>query len=92
MGGWAEVDELPQHIHLIKLCTCVCTRLQLWCAAGVDLAGWRAGGPEPIKALTGGGDPLNAEEDRAGKKSSHNSPEKRKVCRVGFTFRNAHAM
>uniref|UniRef100_A0A3Q3WGN7 C-Jun-amino-terminal kinase-interacting protein 3 n=1 Tax=Mola mola TaxID=94237 RepID=A0A3Q3WGN7_MOLML len=51
---------------------------KLWCAAGVDLTGWRAGSQEPAKALSGGSDPLNAEEDRAGKKSSHSSPEKRK--------------
>lgn len=83
--GGSEVDEPPEHFHLIKLCMCVCTRLQLWCAAGVDLTGWRAGSQEPAKALSGGSDPLNAEEDRAGKKSSHSSPEKRKVRRVRAT-------
>ncbi|XP_071330159.1 C-Jun-amino-terminal kinase-interacting protein 3 isoform X21 [Trachinotus anak] len=53
---------------------------KLWCAAGVDLTGWRASSQEsvPAKALSGSSDPLHAEEDGADKKSSHNSPEKRK--------------
>ncbi|XP_076608987.1 C-Jun-amino-terminal kinase-interacting protein 3 isoform X17 [Chaetodon auriga] len=53
---------------------------KLWCAAGVDLTGWRASTQEsvPAKALSGSSDPLHAEEDGAGKKSSHSSPEKRK--------------
>ncbi|XP_040047083.2 C-Jun-amino-terminal kinase-interacting protein 3 isoform X28 [Gasterosteus aculeatus] len=53
---------------------------KLWCAAGVDLTGWRATGQElvPAKAPLGGSDPLHAEENGAGKKSSHSSPEKRK--------------
>ncbi|GAA6226125.1 C-Jun-amino-terminal kinase-interacting protein 3 isoform X13 [Lates japonicus] len=53
---------------------------KLWCAAGVDLTGWRACTQEsvPAKALSGSSDPLHAEEDGADKKSSHNSPEKRK--------------
>ncbi|XP_060946205.1 C-Jun-amino-terminal kinase-interacting protein 3 [Limanda limanda] len=53
---------------------------KLWCAAGVDLSGWRAGGQEtaPGRALMGGSDPLHADEDGAEKKSSHTSPEKRK--------------
>ncbi|KAK2833702.1 hypothetical protein Q5P01_017591 [Channa striata] len=53
---------------------------KLWCAAGVDLTGWRVGSHEPIaaKAASGSGDPLHAEEDGADKKSSHSSPEKRK--------------
>nr|XP_040047083.1 C-Jun-amino-terminal kinase-interacting protein 3 isoform X21 [Gasterosteus aculeatus aculeatus] len=53
---------------------------KLWCAAGVDLTGWRATGQElvPAKAPSGGSDPLHAEENGAGKKSSHSSPEKRK--------------
>uniref|UniRef100_A0A8C9XCX9 Mitogen-activated protein kinase 8 interacting protein 3 n=1 Tax=Sander lucioperca TaxID=283035 RepID=A0A8C9XCX9_SANLU len=52
----------------------------LWCAAGVDLSGWRASNQEsvPAKAPLGGSDPLHAEENGAGKKSSHSSPEKRK--------------
>lgn len=58
---------------------------QLWCAAGVDLTGWRTGGQEsePPKALPSGSDPLQAEENDGGKKSNHNSPEKRKVSLVG---------
>ncbi|XP_062264751.1 C-Jun-amino-terminal kinase-interacting protein 3 isoform X9 [Platichthys flesus] len=53
---------------------------KLWCAAGVDLSGWRAGSQEagPGRALMGGSDPLHADEDGAEKKSSHTSPEKRK--------------
>ncbi|XP_074511825.1 C-Jun-amino-terminal kinase-interacting protein 3 isoform X4 [Sebastes fasciatus] len=53
---------------------------KLWCAAGVDLTGWKASSPEvvPAKALLGGSDPLHAEENGGGKKSSHSSPEKRK--------------
>uniref|UniRef100_A0A665TQY4 C-Jun-amino-terminal kinase-interacting protein 3 n=1 Tax=Echeneis naucrates TaxID=173247 RepID=A0A665TQY4_ECHNA len=53
---------------------------KLWCAAGVDLTGWRACSQEsvPAKALPGSSDPLHAEEDGAEKRSSHNSPEKRK--------------
>ncbi|KAM8845017.1 C-Jun-amino-terminal kinase-interacting protein 3 isoform 19-T19 [Spinachia spinachia] len=53
---------------------------KLWCAAGVDLTGWRACGQEsvPAKAPSGSGDPLHAEENGAGRKSSHGSPEKRK--------------
>uniref|UniRef100_A0A3Q1HID0 C-Jun-amino-terminal kinase-interacting protein 3 n=1 Tax=Anabas testudineus TaxID=64144 RepID=A0A3Q1HID0_ANATE len=54
---------------------------KLWCAAGVDLTGWRANSQEstPAKTGSGGGDPLRAEEDGADKKTSHSSPEKRKV-------------
>ncbi|XP_072298662.1 C-Jun-amino-terminal kinase-interacting protein 3 isoform X5 [Eucyclogobius newberryi] len=48
---------------------------KLWCAAGVDLTGWRASQDAILKALSSNGDPLNAEEDGADKKSS---PEKRK--------------
>uniref|UniRef100_A0A3B4ASK9 C-Jun-amino-terminal kinase-interacting protein 3 n=1 Tax=Periophthalmus magnuspinnatus TaxID=409849 RepID=A0A3B4ASK9_9GOBI len=48
---------------------------KLWCAAGVDLTGWRANQDTILKALNSNGDPLNAEEDEADKK---NSPEKRK--------------
>ncbi|XP_029944517.1 C-Jun-amino-terminal kinase-interacting protein 3 isoform X14 [Salarias fasciatus] len=53
---------------------------KLWCAAGVDLTGWRAGSQDsaPAKALPSGSDPLQAEEDGGDKKSSHTSPEKRK--------------
>uniref|UniRef100_A0A3Q3K7F0 Mitogen-activated protein kinase 8 interacting protein 3 n=2 Tax=Monopterus albus TaxID=43700 RepID=A0A3Q3K7F0_MONAL len=53
---------------------------KLWCAAGVDLTGWRASSQEsiPAKALSGNSDPLHTEGDGANKKSSPNSPEKRK--------------
>ncbi|XP_034395840.1 C-Jun-amino-terminal kinase-interacting protein 3 isoform X2 [Cyclopterus lumpus] len=53
---------------------------KLWCAAGVDLTGWRASSQElvPANAPSGGSDPLHADENGAGKKSSHSSPEKRK--------------
>ncbi|KAM9745022.1 C-Jun-amino-terminal kinase-interacting protein 3 isoform 2-T2 [Menidia menidia] len=52
---------------------------KLWCAAGVDLAGWRAGGLEaPAKAPSGSRDPLRAEDDGSDKKNNHTSPEKRK--------------
>uniref|UniRef100_A0A3B3UNQ8 C-Jun-amino-terminal kinase-interacting protein 3 n=1 Tax=Poecilia latipinna TaxID=48699 RepID=A0A3B3UNQ8_9TELE len=51
---------------------------KLWCAAGVDLTGWRVGSQEvaPPKAPPGSSDPLQTEEDRADKKNT--SPEKRK--------------
>ncbi|PWA33198.1 hypothetical protein CCH79_00013585 [Gambusia affinis] len=51
---------------------------KLWCAAGVDLTGWRVSSQEvaPPKAPSGSGDPLQTEEDRADKKNA--SPEKRK--------------
>lgn len=49
---------------------------KLWCAAGVDLTGWKATGQDTVvKTVSGNGDPLNAEEDGQDKK---NSPEKRK--------------
>ncbi|XP_034068830.1 C-Jun-amino-terminal kinase-interacting protein 3 isoform X3 [Gymnodraco acuticeps] len=52
---------------------------KLWCAAGVDLTGWRASCQESelAKAPSGGSDPLHAEENGGGRKSSHTSPEKR---------------
>uniref|UniRef100_A0A1A8JWW6 C-Jun-amino-terminal kinase-interacting protein 3 n=1 Tax=Nothobranchius kuhntae TaxID=321403 RepID=A0A1A8JWW6_NOTKU len=50
---------------------------KLWCAAGVDLTGWRASSEEaaPSKAPSGQSDPLQTEED---KKTSNTTPEKRK--------------
>uniref|UniRef100_A0A3P8TAG6 C-Jun-amino-terminal kinase-interacting protein 3 n=1 Tax=Amphiprion percula TaxID=161767 RepID=A0A3P8TAG6_AMPPE len=53
---------------------------KLWCAAGVDLTGWRASSQDsaPSKTASGSSDPLHAEEDGGDKKSSHTSPEKRK--------------
>lgn len=55
----------------------------MWCAAGVDLSGWRASSQEMLasKAPSGGSDPLRTEEDGAEKKNSHTSPEKKKVKR-----------
>ncbi|XP_068192024.1 C-Jun-amino-terminal kinase-interacting protein 3 isoform X14 [Antennarius striatus] len=52
---------------------------KLWCAAGVDLTGWRASSQEsvPSKASSGSSDPLHAEEDGSNKKG--NSPEKKKL-------------
>ncbi|XP_038138223.1 C-Jun-amino-terminal kinase-interacting protein 3 isoform X5 [Cyprinodon tularosa] len=48
---------------------------KLWCAAGVDLTGWRVSSQEavPLKALSGSSDPLQTEEDK-----KNTSPEKRK--------------
>uniref|UniRef100_A0AAY4C5M5 Uncharacterized protein n=1 Tax=Denticeps clupeoides TaxID=299321 RepID=A0AAY4C5M5_9TELE len=53
---------------------------KLWCAAGVDLTGWKALGQDPagMKPLTNGSDPLTAEEGGENK-SEHSSPEKKKV-------------
>lgn len=59
-------------------------RVQLWCAAGVDLTGWRAYSQEalPVKGSSGSSDPLHADENGAGKKSNHASPEKKKVKHI----------
>nr|XP_046271201.1 C-Jun-amino-terminal kinase-interacting protein 3 isoform X11 [Scatophagus argus] len=53
---------------------------KLWCAAGVDLTGWKANSQESVtaKAPSGSSDPLQADENGAGKKNNHSSPEKRK--------------
>uniref|UniRef100_A0A667Y6B8 C-Jun-amino-terminal kinase-interacting protein 3 n=1 Tax=Myripristis murdjan TaxID=586833 RepID=A0A667Y6B8_9TELE len=53
---------------------------KLWCAAGVDLTGWRACSQEPAapKAVSSSTDPLNTEEEGNDTKSNHSSPEKRK--------------
>ncbi|KAM9393001.1 C-Jun-amino-terminal kinase-interacting protein 3 [Pholidichthys leucotaenia] len=53
---------------------------KLWCAAGVDLAGWRGSHQEITtgKAPPSNSDPLQADEDGAEKKNSHTSPEKKK--------------
>ncbi|XP_061740452.1 C-Jun-amino-terminal kinase-interacting protein 3 isoform X2 [Nerophis ophidion] len=60
---------------------------KLWCAAGVDLTGWSADPQEagPITAGPEGSDPLRGEEKEGGKKSSNNSPEKRKSKEVQET-------
>uniref|UniRef100_A0A3P9ISL6 C-Jun-amino-terminal kinase-interacting protein 3 n=1 Tax=Oryzias latipes TaxID=8090 RepID=A0A3P9ISL6_ORYLA len=54
---------------------------KLWCAAGVDLTGWRASSPGmgSAKSLSGSSDPLQAEEDGSDKKNNHTSPEKKKT-------------
>lgn len=59
----------------------ICACLQLWCAAGVDLTGWRASSQEvaSTKASSGVSNPLQAEEEKNGKKTNHTSPEKKKV-------------
>lgn len=56
--------------------------LQLWCAAGVNLSGWKpneedsSSGPKPAP----GRDPLTCDREVEGEpKSSHPSPEKKKV-------------
>uniref|UniRef100_A0A672YNV3 Mitogen-activated protein kinase 8 interacting protein 3 n=1 Tax=Sphaeramia orbicularis TaxID=375764 RepID=A0A672YNV3_9TELE len=49
---------------------------KLWCAAGVDLTGWRAGSQEsvPAKVTSGSnGDPLHADEDGSDKKNTMSS-------------------
>ncbi|KAL2100858.1 hypothetical protein ACEWY4_002619 [Coilia grayii] len=53
---------------------------KLWCAAGVDLTGWKTSNQDavPTKAPANGTDPLTAEEEGDGKRSEHSSPEKKK--------------
>lgn len=62
--------------------------LQLWCAAGVDLTGWRTSSQESgqVKVGAGGSDPLRAEDNDSDKKN--NSPEKRKVHHRAATARD----
>ncbi|KAG9342933.1 hypothetical protein JZ751_015149 [Albula glossodonta] len=57
---------------------------KLWCAAGVDLTGWKiasqnASSGEALKALSSSSDPLTGEEEGEEGKSSHSSPEKKKL-------------
>lgn len=55
--------------------------LQLWCAAGVNLTGWKpneedsSSGPKPAP----GRDPLTCDREEGEPKSTHPSPEKKKV-------------
>ncbi|CAI5674892.1 unnamed protein product [Oreochromis niloticus] len=64
---------------------------KLWCAAGVDLTGWRVSSQETLeKAPVCSTDPLHAEEDGADKKKNHTSPEKRKVLRRSLTTADPH--
>uniref|UniRef100_A0AAR2K4B1 C-Jun-amino-terminal kinase-interacting protein 3 n=1 Tax=Pygocentrus nattereri TaxID=42514 RepID=A0AAR2K4B1_PYGNA len=52
---------------------------KLWCAAGVDLTGWRTSSQEPaVKLPANGTDPLTGEEEGGENKSEHSSPEKKK--------------
>uniref|UniRef100_A0A3B1JZQ5 C-Jun-amino-terminal kinase-interacting protein 3 n=1 Tax=Astyanax mexicanus TaxID=7994 RepID=A0A3B1JZQ5_ASTMX len=52
---------------------------KLWCAAGVDLTGWRTSNQEPaVKLPANGTDPLTGEEEGGENKSEHSSPEKKK--------------
>ncbi|XP_041942641.1 C-Jun-amino-terminal kinase-interacting protein 3 isoform X6 [Alosa sapidissima] len=53
---------------------------KLWCAAGVDLTGWKTANQDavPAKAPANGADPLTAEEEGGENKSEHSSPEKKK--------------
>lgn len=53
---------------------------KLWCAAGVDLTGWRTSNQEPaVKLPANGTDPLTGEEEGGENKSEHSSPEKKKT-------------
>ncbi|XP_060757910.1 C-Jun-amino-terminal kinase-interacting protein 3 isoform X9 [Neoarius graeffei] len=52
---------------------------KLWCAAGVDLTGWRTSSQEAgVKLPANGTDPLTGEDDGGENKSEHSSPEKKK--------------
>ncbi|XP_072548943.1 C-Jun-amino-terminal kinase-interacting protein 3 isoform X12 [Salminus brasiliensis] len=52
---------------------------KLWCAAGVDLTGWRTSNQEAeVKLPANGTDPLTGEEKGGENKSEHSSPEKKK--------------
>ncbi|XP_057202727.1 C-Jun-amino-terminal kinase-interacting protein 3 isoform X11 [Triplophysa rosa] len=51
---------------------------KLWCAAGVDLTGWKTSNQETAGVKpSNGSDPLSG-EDEGGDKSEHSSPEKKK--------------
>ncbi|XP_035255161.1 C-Jun-amino-terminal kinase-interacting protein 3-like isoform X5 [Anguilla anguilla] len=56
---------------------------KLWCAAGVDLTGWKTATQDSLpseaaKTSSNGTDPLTGEEDGEESKSNHSSPEKKK--------------
>ncbi|KAJ8347210.1 hypothetical protein SKAU_G00286110 [Synaphobranchus kaupii] len=56
---------------------------KLWCAAGVDLTGWKTAtqdnlSSDALKTLPNGTDPLTGEEEGDESKSNHSSPEKKK--------------
>lgn len=50
---------------------------KLWCAAGVDLTGWKTNQEAAGVKPSNGSDPLTG-EDEGGDKSEHSSPEKKK--------------
>lgn len=55
---------------------------QLWCAAGVDLTGWKPLEEETVPGIKSAPsrDPLTSEREVEGEsKSTHTSPEKKKV-------------
>uniref|UniRef100_A0A8C9T8C4 C-Jun-amino-terminal kinase-interacting protein 4 n=1 Tax=Scleropages formosus TaxID=113540 RepID=A0A8C9T8C4_SCLFO len=57
---------------------------KLWCAAGVDLTGWKGDKRDSpsngaLKTSSNDTDPLTADSSREEIKSSHSSPEKKKV-------------
>uniref|UniRef100_A0A8C1DH59 C-Jun-amino-terminal kinase-interacting protein 3 n=1 Tax=Cyprinus carpio carpio TaxID=630221 RepID=A0A8C1DH59_CYPCA len=53
---------------------------KLWCAAGVDLTGWKTPNQETAAVkLSNGSDPLTAEDEGGDGKSEQSSPEKKKV-------------
>uniref|UniRef100_A0A8C1DKL1 C-Jun-amino-terminal kinase-interacting protein 3 n=1 Tax=Cyprinus carpio carpio TaxID=630221 RepID=A0A8C1DKL1_CYPCA len=52
---------------------------KLWCAAGVDLTGWKTPNQETAAVkLSNGSDPLTAEDEGGDGKSEQSSPEKKK--------------
>lgn len=54
--------------------------LQLWCAAGVDLTGWKTPNQETAAVKpSNGSDPLTGEDEGGDRKSEQSSPEKKKV-------------
>ncbi|XP_039632118.1 C-Jun-amino-terminal kinase-interacting protein 3 isoform X3 [Polypterus senegalus] len=82
-GGQEDnrMKSLPVPVYCRPLVEKDPTR-KLWCAAGVDLAGWRHPEDSPlngIKSSASSSDPLNAEGDAEEKESNYSSPEKKKV-------------
>ncbi|XP_035771257.1 C-Jun-amino-terminal kinase-interacting protein 3 [Neolamprologus brichardi] len=74
----SETDRVPVPVYCRPLVEKDPNR-KLWCAAGVDLTGWRVSSQETSeKAPACSTDPLHADEDGADKKKNHTSPEKRK--------------
>ncbi|KAK3553136.1 hypothetical protein QTP86_031714 [Hemibagrus guttatus] len=52
---------------------------KLWCAAGVDLSGWRTASQEAgVKLPVNGTDPLTGEDEGGENKNENSSPEKKK--------------